>query len=450
MADEAETPGQAQSPSGEEKDSSAGRKGRGGPITLIIVASVLLLLAAFAVWANRQLLETDTWVETSTDLLADEEVQSALAVVLVDALYENVDVEAQVREALPPEIQGLAGPVSGGIRELATQAAREVLASAPVQTLWEEANRTAHEAFVTVIEGGDEAVTTEEGTVTLNLAPIAEQVGNRVGIDVAGQLPPDAAQIEILQSDELSAVQTGADILTTVAWILVVVALGLFGLAIYLARTWRREAIRATAWAFIIVGALILILRAVAGNAIVNALAATDADTPAVDSVWSIGTSALEAVGVSLITYGVIGVIGVWLAGRTASATATRRNLAPAFQERWVAYAILAVVVILLFLLAPAEGTTRLIPSLILIALMIAGFEFLRRQTVLEFPNARWEDVTSRWQERLSSLGGGKKADEADSEGRLAELERLGRLREAGTLTDEEFEREKRRLIDTG
>ena len=372
------------------------RPRRGGPITLIIIASILLLLAAFAVYANRQLLETDTWVVTSTELLEDPEIQSAVSVLLVDALYENVDVEAQVAEALPPEVQGLAGPVSGGLRELATTAAREILAAGPVQDLWREANRTAHEAFVTVIEGGDGPISVEDGTVTLDLRPMVEELSGRVGITLPGVLPEDAGQIEILQSDEISAVQTGADVLTTVAWILVILSLGLFGLAIWWAKTWRREALRGVGWAFIVVGALVLILRSVTGNIVVGSLASSAANEPAVDALWSIGTTALKAIGVSLITYGVIALIGTWLAGATSWARAVRRWLAPAFAERWVAYGMLALVVIVLFLIAPAEGTARLLPSLFLILLLIVGFEALRRQTLREYPDASWDDVTRR------------------------------------------------------
>jgi hypothetical protein len=34
-------------------------------LALIVVATVLALLATFALWANRQLLNTDNWVDTS-------------------------------------------------------------------------------------------------------------------------------------------------------------------------------------------------------------------------------------------------------------------------------------------------------------------------------------------------------------------------------------------------
>jgi len=428
----------------------AERPRRGTVRALTAVASILLLLAGFAVWADRQLLETDTWVDTSSELLEDEEIQAAVSVLLVDALYDNVDVEKEIRSALPLEVKGLAGPVSGGFRQLATQAAGEMLATAAVQTLWEDANRTAHEAFTKVIQGGGDNVSTTDGTVTLNLGAIVEQLGARVGVDVSGKIPEDAAQIEVLQSDDISAVQTGADLLTTVAWILVILAIGLFALAIYLAKGWRRVELRTTGFAFIGVGILILILRSVGGSAIVSSLASTEAAEPAVDSLWSIGTSVMKAIGVSFITYGVIAVIGTFLAGWTKAATEIRRTLSPLMQERWVAYAFLAVIVIILFLIAPAEGTTRIVPSLVLIALLIAGFETIRRQTLLEYPDASWKDTSQRWRERLPGGGGGDDADASEApEDRTTGLERLSSLRESGALTDEEFQREKRRLLDS-
>ena len=70
-------------------------------IAIIVLASVIAFFAVFAVWAKRQVLETDTWTETSTELLADHEVQTALNNFLIDRLFAKVDVEAELKERLP-------------------------------------------------------------------------------------------------------------------------------------------------------------------------------------------------------------------------------------------------------------------------------------------------------------------------------------------------------------
>src|SRR5918996_6139016 len=98
--------------------SAPARQHRGVVFALIAVASLIGFLSVFAVWANRQLLETDTWVDTSTQLLEDEDVRDQVAFFMVDSLYANVDVQAELEQALSPRLQPLAGPAAAGLREL--------------------------------------------------------------------------------------------------------------------------------------------------------------------------------------------------------------------------------------------------------------------------------------------------------------------------------------------
>ena len=141
------------------------------PITLVVIATLLLLIGSFAVWAKRQLLETDTWVDTSTELLEDPAIQDALATFLVAELFDNVDVEAELAR-LPPQAQPLAGPIAGGLRQLADEVAKKALAQPQVHDLWEEANRAAHSQFLAIIDDETTAVSTGGGTVTLELGTI--------------------------------------------------------------------------------------------------------------------------------------------------------------------------------------------------------------------------------------------------------------------------------------
>ena len=68
---------------------------------LIVLAGLIGLVSALTVWAKRQALETDKWVATSSRLLEDDEIRGALSLYLVDQLYENVDVAAELQESLP-------------------------------------------------------------------------------------------------------------------------------------------------------------------------------------------------------------------------------------------------------------------------------------------------------------------------------------------------------------
>ena len=57
--------------------------------SLLVVATIIAFFACFAVWANRQALNTDRWTETSSKLLANPAVQNALSVYLVNQLYTS-------------------------------------------------------------------------------------------------------------------------------------------------------------------------------------------------------------------------------------------------------------------------------------------------------------------------------------------------------------------------
>ena len=425
-------------------------------IAITVLASVVAFFAVFAVWAQRQLLESDTWTQTSTKLLADERVQTALDDFLVQALFDNVDVQAQLSKALPDNIQGLAGPAASGVRELALRAAAEALKSPQVQDLWAKANLRAHETFLQIVEGGNATVSTSGGLVTLDLGRLITQVGDTAGVDLHGKIQPGEVQIVILRSDQLSFVQDMVNVLRQLSLALPALAIALFALAIYLPRGRRREAVRAAGIAFICVGVAVLVTRSVAGGIIVNELAKTEAVRPAADAVWGIFTTLLRDQAVAMIAYGVLIVVGAWLAGRTATAREIRRAMTPVLERRAWGYPALAIIVLLVFWWSPTEGTSRLIPSLVLIALFIVGFEALRHQAMRDFPDETAEQALDRWKERFTGLRARmRRRREAPEEAqeavatdvRLEALERLARLRDSGVLDGDEFAREKERIL---
>ena len=430
------------------------------PMALVVVATVLAFFAVFAVWAKRQLLETDTWTHTSSKLLENEEIRDAVADFLVTQLYANVDVQGQLSKNLPPDLKPLAGPASGGLRELALNLSQRALAQPKVQGLWEDANRTAHEEFLAVVDDKNEAVSTTGGNVVLDLGTILTRVANQVGVggDLASKLPPDAAQITVMRSDQLEAVQTGVRLLRTLAWLLAALAIALYALAIYLAGARRRETLRAVGIAFLTVGVSVLFVRGLTGNYVVGALTTTAASEPAANAAWSIGTSQLVEIAQGMVLYGLVIILAAWLAGPTASATWIRRGVTPYLRQPRIAYGALAVLLVLIFWWGPTSGTRRVVPSLILIAVLALGSEVLRRQVIREFPDrvttgsaeGAAQRIATRMREardrRVAARGAGTAPSPADD--RVAQLERLGQLRDSGVLSADEFAAEKKRILE--
>ncbi len=359
------------------------------PIVLILLATLIGIVSVLALWAKRQALETDTWVDTSAELLEDETISDAVGDFLVSALFDNVDVEARIAAQLPPEAEALAGPVAGGLRQLADRAADQALQSAQAQAIWEDANRAAHERLLALLDDEGEFASTAGGTVTLDLKGLVTQLASNIGLPsgLADKLPPEAASIEIMKSDELDAAQTGVKALRTIAYVLTALALILYALAIFLARNRRRETLRAVGFSFLVVGLVALLARNAGGSAITSALASTAAAEPPIENTWEIGTSLLKETGQSLVAYGIVIVLAAWLAGPSSWATSIRHALTPYLRQPAYAYGGLAVLLLLLFWWDPVIATHRLVPSLLLIVFLAIGVEALRRQVIREFPD---------------------------------------------------------------
>lgn len=381
------------------------RRHRKTVAALLVVATVVTFIAIFSFWVNRQALNTDNWVNTSGKLLENEDVRTRLSTFLVDQLYTNVDVEAELVKVLPPQAAALAGPAAGGLRDLAQQLAERALETARFQELWEQANRGAHEQLLKIIDGGS-FVSTGEGEVTLQLGTIVGELAEQVGLpgDVEEKLPASAAELKVLDSEQIATTQKIAKVLRKLPVVLTILLLLLYGGAIYLAEGRRREALRGAGFGFIVAGVLVLLLRSIVGSNLTDALAATTSAKPAVQATWDIATSLLVTVAVSAIVFGIIVVVGAWLAGETAIARALRREAAPYFREsQGAAYGVAGAIWLALIAWAPVAAFRKPFGILLFAVLFAAGTELLRRQTLREFPDQPRRPLGASIRERNST-----------------------------------------------
>lgn len=458
---------------------------------LVILGSILAFLSVFAIWTERQALNTDDWVNTSGRLLHNQTIRTALSDYLVEQLYENVDVRKELEDVFPGDAKDLAGPAAGGLRQVAGQGAEKALETSTAQELWEEANRTTHEQLLAVLENKKEAVETDEGNVRLNLGSLLTNLADQVGIgeDLAEKLPPDAAQIQILKSDQLKTAQNIAVAVKGLALVLSILTFAAFAAAIYFSRDGRWVTVLLSGAGLIAAGFAAVVFRHIAGGIVVDNLVRTENVKPAAEAAWSIGTSLMVSIAVTVIVIGVLFAAAGWLASPTPGAQKTRRFIAPTLHLH-VAYVYtgLALLVCLYFLSGPSQGLRAFLTTLIVAGMAAFGIHELRKQTEEEFPGATYGDVFGRTRdkvvsavkdanipERVSDQASklrlpevrrpGGESDEASPSGpeaptatmpvdsedaRLQRLEKLGELRDKGILTEEEFAAEKTRLLGGG
>jgi hypothetical protein len=353
---------------------------------LLVLATLLLLVSSLTIWVKRQALDTDAWTNASGRLLENDDIRGALSIYLVNTLYNNVDVTARVKQALPPQRSGLAPVIAGALRQFSERAADQLLATPRVQNLWEEVNRRAHKNMIAVLEGKSvRRFQTANGTVVLDLSPLVKRLGDRLGI--SEKLPPDAGKITILKSGQLESAQDALKVIKALTIFLVLVVLALYAVAIYLARGHRPRILRASAVSFLLVGLILLVVRRLAGDWIVDSLVKADTVRPAGRATWAIETELLRDIGFALIAYGIVGLVGAWLAGPTKLAVGARRRLAPTFREQpAVAFGVVGVAYLLVILWGPTAATRQLLGIVILGVLIMFGVEMLRRQTLAEHP----------------------------------------------------------------
>ncbi len=437
---------------------------------------MLAFLSVFAIWTERQALNTDDWVDTSGRLIQNETIREAVADYLVDQLYENVDVEKALSERFPGDTKELAGPISGVVRQFAGDGANEVLKNSTAQELWKSANRTAHEQLLEVLEEKEGTLATEEGEVSLNLGELVTNLADQAGIggDLAEKLPPDAGKFTILKSDQLKTAQDVVVAIKGLALVLSLLTFLCFGLAIYLTREERWVTVLFCGVGLIAAGFAVIVAREIFGGIVVDQLVTEESARPAAEATWSIGTSLMTSIATTAIVIGVLFGIAGWLASPTASARSTRKSVAPVLREYPAyVYAALAIVVGIYFLQAPTQNLRSFLTALLIAGLAAFGIHELRKQAAEEFPDAEYGDFLGRTKERVvdavkdANLGERasklrlpemRKPEPAatpseaspqtlDDDTRIARLERLAVLHEKGILDDEELAAEKARIL---
>src|SRR4051794_38383768 len=282
-------------------DRTRGTRGRRPALvwTLIVVASVIGLASILTTWVHRQVLDNQSWKDASAQLIEDPQVRSAVSVFLVNELYDNVDVAGGLAQQLPDNLKPLAAPVAGALRQPATDAMERLLEAPRVQQLWVNANALAQEKLVNVLENKTgHGISTGNGVVTLDLSALVTEVGTQLGVPASAlaKIPPDTGVITVMRSDQLSAAQSAVQAVRVLSTALLVLVLGLYALAIYLARGHRRQTLRNIAYAFVLVGLTVLVIRRVAGNYAIDALTSPSGEQ-AGKKAWLIGSEILGQIG---------------------------------------------------------------------------------------------------------------------------------------------------------
>ena len=346
------------------------------PGVLVVLATILAIFATMTTWARTQALDTDQWVETSGELLNQPEIQEALALYIADELFTYADVAGALESRLPENLTGLAGPLAGALRGPATDGIEQIIASSSFQSVWETANRTAHEAAVSIIRDDTPAsLSTTDGAIVLDLGTAVRNLGAQIGIPEAAldRLPDDVGQITIIESSELGDVQNAVRVLDFTSWFLYLVIVGLYAGAVYLAVGRRRQMLQSVGISLIAGGLTVLLIRAVGIRTSVDAFVENATNRPLADLVASVMTELLHQMAWTGIVYGLLIVGFGVLLGPHRWAIGTRRWIAGVTESTAAFVGVCFGAVLLLLWWSPGGAFDRWVTAIVLVGLVVGA-----------------------------------------------------------------------------
>ncbi len=377
---------------------------------LVALATLVAVISVFSTWVKVQALDTDTWVDLSDQLLAEPEVQDALSIYVVDQIYQQLDVSAEISASLPDDFRGLGDTLAAALRGPATDGVRRLIASDEFRDTWLRVNRVAHQALVNILSDDvGPSVSTADGAVTLDLGELVRVVGRQLGLSGSAldRLPEDAGRVTIFETDQLDSAQTAVQVLDTMSWFLVLVVVALYAAGVYLADGRRLRMLRNVGLGLIGAGVFVLIVRAIVHRATLDAIVANPANRPLADQVAYVATGLMRRMAWSGIVYGVLLAGFATLLGTRPWARATRRFVAPLLNGSAGSFAaVTALVVALVLWWSPGRAFDGWVTGLTLIGLVIGAAVALRRSTQAEFPDVTAEDVIGSMWRRASAVSG--------------------------------------------
>lgn len=238
------------------------------------------------------------------------------------AISDAVDLDARVGgvidsfadsgapSLLVSGLQMLRVPLVSAARTAVRDAATTVVASDAFASTWREANRVAHTQLVKVLEGDPSAVASlgEDGTLTLELGPLASTVRDRLvdqGFTILAVLPDTSISYPLLVSEDLLTLQRGYHLLNVLGASLLWVAFGLLALGMVLTNNRARAAL--TVGAIVLGAGLLLELALTFGHsAYLNALAGVLANADAASAVYGYVVAGLRTAAHTTVALGTV------------------------------------------------------------------------------------------------------------------------------------------------
>jgi hypothetical protein len=410
-------------------------------VVCVVLAALLTTPAGVAFWGQRTLNDGQRYLDTVGPLVDSPQVQEAISTKVIDAIEQQVDIEAILNNAFAgvitdrPRLQQLVGPLSGAVDGLIEREVREFVASDAFADVWVRVNTRAQQTLVRVLKGESTGAVSAQGDqVVLDVSDVIDQVKQRLvarGLTVVQNVPiPETdKQIVLLDAPQLDQARTIYAFANPLARWLIVVVVALYLAAFLLVR--RKPRMTVIIGVVLAANALLVAFCLSVGRQLfVDKLAASDFG-PASSVFYDTLLSYLERGWKVLLWLGLILVVTGWFTGSNRPGTAVRSTVSGGLQTvgaaladgpvggagRWVAAnarwlrVVIGVLGVVVLLWGNDLSPTRLLWSLVLVVVLLAVLEVLigagrRSGTSARPPAGDAETITGDSEERTTETVG--------------------------------------------
>ncbi len=210
-------------------------------IVLVVLSCIFIPLSLFTIWLHNTLLNTNSYVETIAPLSTNPDIASSLANKITTKLFQKVNVEARVSDALPDNGKFLSAPLTDRLETFTQNSITKLIESPAFNKIWVEVNRVAHQQIENLITGEYPALKAQQGKVVLDLTPVIDKVKTRLnqqGITIFNDVSfnPSELQFVLFQSQQLAKAQSFVNLLNQLFIIIPLLTLLFIGGTILLAK----------------------------------------------------------------------------------------------------------------------------------------------------------------------------------------------------------------------
>jgi hypothetical protein len=309
-------------------------------IVLITVGCLLAPVSVLAVWTANQVSDTSRYVANVTPLIDSPPIQNALTDKVTNAITSNLDVTGYVDQAasaldsrgftqVGTLLQSFSPSIVSAVDGLVRNTVHTLVTSQQFANAWVQVNTAAHQTLVQVLSGGNGAVSTSNGQVTIDLTPFVDIVKQNLsarGFTLVDKLPPIHPTMSLFTSKELSKAQSLYRLINDLKIVLPILSLLLIATGVYVARGHRRALIGAglgLAASMLVLGVGLLIGRSIYLNSVPSSVLPSDAAAAAYDTLVRFIKYGLRA----MLVVGLVVAIAAFFTGPSATAVKTRGAL---------------------------------------------------------------------------------------------------------------------------